>query len=131
MLKELARITLRSKRTPAAPDVSPLRAEAEAIEISLARLASAWAEGTLPEAEYLRASGMQRAKLGRVQERIRKIIGELERAALKDALGPVRFTGELWELLPVDARQQLYRLAIERIVVNPKPQEPRIQVLWR
>ena len=134
MLKALARITLRAKRDVAAPDVSPLRAEAEAIEISLARLACAYSEGTLPEGEYLRASGMQRAKLGRVQERIRKTIGEMERAALKDALGPVRFTAELWDMLPVDARQQLYRLAIDRIVVYPvgvMGDDSRIQVLFR
>ena len=131
LMAELARITLRAKRDPAAPDVAPLRAEAEVIEISLGRLACAYAEGSLPESEYLRASDMQRRKLAKIHERIRRTIGELEKAALRSALGPVRLTPELWGLLPTDAKQQLYALAIERIIVNVEGEGERVQVLFR
>lgn len=131
LLEHLSRITVRPRSEPAMPDISPLRAEAEAIEISLARLACAFAEGTLPDAEYTRASGMQRAKLARVKERIHRATGAIEKATLRQALGPVRFTRQLWEILPTGAKQQIYQLAIETIIVNPKPDLPRIQVIWK
>jgi hypothetical protein len=122
-------MTVRARKRDRPPDISPLRAEEEALEISLARLAALYSEGSLPEGEYRRAAEMQRRKLERVRDRLRRAIDQMETAALKDALGPTKFTPELWELLPIDSRQELYRLVFEHTVVNPRPEAANPGVL--
>lgn len=112
-------------------DLAPLRAEAEVIEISLARLATMYTEGELSRERYQRAAGMEERKLARVRSEIDRVAGEIEARAMRAALGSRGVSPELWERLPVDTQQGLYRLFVERIVVRPKPAEPRVHVLWR
>lgn len=131
LLKRLRQLALRAPREKPLPDLAPLRTEQEAIEVSLARLAALYSEGGLPEAEYRRAAEMQRRKLGQVMGRLEKATKRVEAGLLHEAIGGARLTPELWELLPVEAQQEFYRLAIERIVVNPQPTDERIEVVWR
>ncbi len=131
LIRRLTRLALQGKREDSPVDLAPLRAQQEAIEISLARLAALYSEGELPEAEYRRAAEMQRRKLGRVREQLKRELGRLETEALKRALPPDRMTAEQWAMLSLEAKQDMYRMAIEKIVVNPEPTDRRIEVYWR
>jgi len=131
LLKRLRQISVRAQRAKDVPDLTPIRAEQEAIETSLARLAALYAEGELPEGEYRRAADMQRRKLARVTERLQRATRRAEDSLVSGAIGDTRLTPQLWGLLPADVQQSLYRLAIERIIVYPRPAPTRIEVVWR
>lgn len=131
LLRRLGRMTVRARKRDRPPDISPPRAEEEALEISLARLAALYGEGSLPEGEYRRAAEMQRRKLHRVGEQLKAKVAKLEGASLREALEPVKLTKELWDAMSVEAQQAFYQMAVDKIMINPEPQKPRIQVFWR
>jgi hypothetical protein len=131
LLRRLAYLAVHPRKQSGIPDISPLRADAEILENSLAKLAVLYSEGSLGEAEYRRASDLQRRKLQQVHTKLGGAIKKVEAAALAEALKPAKFTAELWSLLPVGAKREFYRLVIERIVVNAQPTERRIEVHWR
>ncbi len=131
LIKRLRRVALGSGRRESVPDLAPLRAEQEVLEISLARLTTLYTEGELSRERYERAAAMEERKLQRVRERIERAIGEVEARALRSSLGTAGVTPALWERLPVETKQGLYQLAISRIIVNPRPTERRIEVVWR
>ena len=40
-------------------------------------------------------------------------------------------TPEVWTALPIDVQHDIYRVLVERIVVNRADTEPRVRVFWR
>ena len=129
--------TLRPSRRPRKEpeDIPRLSDEQRRLTHSLGRLAAMYAEGELAQAEYHVAREGQLAKLARVDERLEAAYLSAESAALsltdEDAARLRTITPEVWAALPVDVQHDIYRVLVDRIVVNRADTEPRVRVFWR
>ncbi len=140
------RLTAKLKGMKAAPPKAPahelqvaaLDEEIEGTKAALERLALAYADGAMELPEYQGARGKLLDRLERARGRREKQITQVEREAVSGAirvlwgdLGQIAKHPELLTEMPVEQRRELYELLVEKIVVRPMGQKPRVEVRFR
>jgi site-specific DNA recombinase len=117
-------------------DVEPLRAETNAARAASARLVDAYAEGLMDAGEFKAARERQRVRLERAEDKLQRACAKVEKNAMRDTASAVwddlgRLTPEHFALLSVEARREIFRLMVERVVVNRRGVIPRVRCYFR
>jgi len=116
--------------------VPPLKEEVRDVEEVLGRLAVMYAGGELLEAEYRAARQTQLRKLERARAKLEKALQRTEALVQADLLEETwrdlgRITKAQWDALSIQAQRDIYDLVLDRVIVSPMGQGPRIRVYWK
>ncbi|MCL5736952.1 MAG: recombinase family protein [Actinobacteria bacterium] len=131
---------LRESRAPRplrpAEAVGPLLEDTQSIEQSLGRLTAMYVSGDILEAEYHEARGVQLGKLQEARRRLERAVDRTQAQVQVDMLEELweelgKITPAQWGALGVQEQRDIYDLILDRVIVNPAKQTPRIRVIWR
>jgi site-specific DNA recombinase len=140
------RLLARLARTKAIPpstenvdaDLDLLDRELAAAQAALERLALGYAERAMELAEYQGARVKLLQRLERARSQREKQGSRIENSVLLEAirslwddLGRLAAHPELLSQMPEQQRRDLYQVLIERIIVYPVGQKPRVEVRFR
>jgi site-specific DNA recombinase len=135
ILKYMRGVPAKRRQTKQEPDLTTAQQQIQATRDALSRLAVMRATGEIDADEHQSARAKLQAQLEAAQRRVERAAQSVEREAqiqVREAfwrdLG--NLTREQWKLLPISAQRDIAHLLIERVIVYPKGNVPRVRIEW-